>query len=307
MIFDSLDPRTRILLLHTIGTIQQPHRSMPAPPRPKRLSPPESPVRPYCHTPKRHASDLADVPEHPAEGTLPSNLPDASGKRCKLRLTPSGLELRSPAFPRSQSISPPKARSTSRNGHHPEPLSPIRNRDQAPANPFLDLRANLAFIFSSKTLRGSSSSPVLGRRAKDESQIAMNTLEYKGCFNAIFTLETVFLTAPMPLMCTPAPVPRLATQMSKSVPIKKARPNPLEKQEADDKALQSPHREQYKVYLFERILLCCKEINMNKPKNKMLGNTKPLVDKKGQPKLQLKGRIFMQNVTDVLTFKRVGE
>ncbi|KAL9628930.1 MAG: hypothetical protein Q9164_007094 [Protoblastenia rupestris] len=45
-------------------------------------------------------------------------------------------------------------------------------------------------------------------------------------------------------------------------------------------------------------------MNPNKPKNKMLGNTKPLVDKKGQPKLQLKGRIFMQNVTDVLTFKR---
>lgn len=64
---------------------------------------------------------------------------------------------------------------------------------------------------------------------------------------------------------------------------------------------------QYKVYLFERILLCCKEINLNKPKNKMLGNSKPLVDKKGQPKLQLKGRIFMQNVTDVLTFARSGE
>ena len=64
---------------------------------------------------------------------------------------------------------------------------------------------------------------------------------------------------------------------------------------------------QYKVYLFEHILLCCKEINLNKPKNKMLGNSKPLVDKKGQPKLQLKGRIFMQNVTDVLTFARTGK
>ena len=66
-------------------------------------------------------------------------------------------------------------------------------------------------------------------------------------------------------------------------------------------------RAQYKVYLFERILLCCKDINPNKPKNKMLGNSKPLVDKKGKPKLQLKGRIFMQNVTDVVTVKRAGE
>lgn len=65
-------------------------------------------------------------------------------------------------------------------------------------------------------------------------------------------------------------------------------------------------REQYKVYLFDRILLCCKEINPNKPKNKMLGTNKPLVDKKGKLKLQLKGRIFMQNVTDVVTVKRAG-
>ena len=38
----------------------------------------------------------------------------------------------------------------------------------------------------------------------------------------------------------------------------------------------------------------------------MLGTTKPLVDKKGKLKLQLKGRIFMQNVTDVVTVKRAG-
>lgn len=61
---------------------------------------------------------------------------------------------------------------------------------------------------------------------------------------------------------------------------------------------------EYKVYLFERILLCCKEIDPNKPKNKMLATKKPLVDKKGKPKLQLKGRIFMQNVTDVVTLNQ---
>lgn len=63
---------------------------------------------------------------------------------------------------------------------------------------------------------------------------------------------------------------------------------------------------QYKVYLFERILLCCKETNPNKPKNR-LGNNKSLIDKKGKPRLQLKGRIFMQNVTDVVSFSKHGK
>ncbi|MCJ1314458.1 hypothetical protein MMC25_008140 [Agyrium rufum] len=60
---------------------------------------------------------------------------------------------------------------------------------------------------------------------------------------------------------------------------------------------------EYKVYLFERILLCCKEINPNKSKNR-LGNNKSLVDKRGKLRLQLKGRIFMQNVTDVASFSK---
>ena len=62
----------------------------------------------------------------------------------------------------------------------------------------------------------------------------------------------------------------------------------------------------YKIFLFEKILLCCKEINPNKPKNKMLGGNKPLLDKKGKPKLQLKGRIFMANVTDVISVVKPG-
>lgn len=78
----------------------------------------------------------------------------------------------------------------------------------------------------------------------------------------------------------------------------------LEKRIADELAIASLVREQYKVYLFERILLCCKEINPNKPKNKVLAAKQPLVDKKGKPKLQLKGRIFMQNVTDVVTLSK---
>lgn len=80
----------------------------------------------------------------------------------------------------------------------------------------------------------------------------------------------------------------------------------LKQASADGTALERPVNEQYKVYLFQRILLCCKEINPNKPKNKMLSTTKPLLDKKGKPRLQLKGRIFMQNVTDVITLNRKG-
>lgn len=52
------------------------------------------------------------------------------------------------------------------------------------------------------------------------------------------------------------------------------------------------------------ILLCCKEINVNKPKNKM--STRSLVTKDGKPKLQLKGRIFMQNVTETISLQKPG-
>ena len=61
---------------------------------------------------------------------------------------------------------------------------------------------------------------------------------------------------------------------------------------------------QYKIYLFEMILLCCKEMNANKQKNKVLG--KNIMDSKGRPKLQLKGRIFMQNVTDTVISAKPG-
>ncbi|KAF2866971.1 Pleckstrin homology domain-containing protein [Massariosphaeria phaeospora] len=59
----------------------------------------------------------------------------------------------------------------------------------------------------------------------------------------------------------------------------------------------------YKIYLFEMILLCCKEMNPNKKKNTMMN--KP-VTKNGKPKLQLKGRIFMQNVTETISLQKPG-
>nr|POE47005.1 rho guanine nucleotide exchange factor scd1 [Quercus suber] len=43
---------------------------------------------------------------------------------------------------------------------------------------------------------------------------------------------------------------------------------------------------------------------MSKPKNKL--SSKQLVDRRGKPKLQLKGRIFMQNVTDLVSLAKPG-
>ena len=50
------------------------------------------------------------------------------------------------------------------------------------------------------------------------------------------------------------------------------------------------------MFLFEKILLCCKPINPNKQKAKMMKQPPPLP--KGKTRLQLKGRIFMANVTE---------
>lgn len=61
---------------------------------------------------------------------------------------------------------------------------------------------------------------------------------------------------------------------------------------------------QYHVYLFETILLCCKDIDPNKAKNKMSVSKSSGV--RGKPKLQLKGRIFMQNVTDLVSLAKPG-
>lgn len=61
-------------------------------------------------------------------------------------------------------------------------------------------------------------------------------------------------------------------------------------------------RSQYKIYLFEMILLCCKELSANKAKK----INKPMVNKAGKPRLQLKGRIFMQNVTETISLQKPG-
>ncbi|KAL2070103.1 hypothetical protein VTL71DRAFT_14783 [Oculimacula yallundae] len=71
---------------------------------------------------------------------------------------------------------------------------------------------------------------------------------------------------------------------------------------------------EYTIYLFERILLCCKDLNPNKSKDKLMGAQKDKKDKKDKnkkeinknAKLQLKGRIFMTNVTEVMSLAKQG-
>lgn len=65
----------------------------------------------------------------------------------------------------------------------------------------------------------------------------------------------------------------------------------------------------YEIYLFECILLCCKEITPNKSKEKKdkTKSTLPNKTRNKNNKLQLKGRIFMTNVTEVLSFSKPGK
>ncbi|KAI5777525.1 hypothetical protein EDC01DRAFT_623953 [Geopyxis carbonaria] len=63
---------------------------------------------------------------------------------------------------------------------------------------------------------------------------------------------------------------------------------------------------EYYIYLFEKILLCCKEINPIKARNRTMGKNAKVVVPKRRTNLQLKGRIFMQNVTDVISLARNG-
>ncbi|KAL8749525.1 MAG: hypothetical protein Q9199_007632 [Rusavskia elegans] len=101
---------------------------------------------------------------------------------------------------------------------------------------------------------------------------------------------------------------RISNQTKRSSPLKPMKhipdPTDAERECIKEDQLVNPSREQYIIYLFEKILLCCKEVNPNKQRPKMLRNERPPVTVNGKVRLQLKGRIFMQNVTDVLSFVR---
>jgi len=60
------------------------------------------------------------------------------------------------------------------------------------------------------------------------------------------------------------------------------------------------------MYLFEKILLCCKEIGQSK-KGKISTKPLPPPTKNGKPKMALKGRIFMANVSQVQYSNKPGK
>lgn len=68
----------------------------------------------------------------------------------------------------------------------------------------------------------------------------------------------------------------------------------------------SEQEKDYEIYLFESILLCCKEVQQNKSKDKKDKNKSAMKGRNKSSKLQLKGRIFMMNVTEVLSFAKPG-
>lgn len=88
--------------------------------------------------------------------------------------------------------------------------------------------------------------------------------------------------------------------------------NKLAEHYADVMGFHCPIYKQYTIYLFERILLCCKEINPNKKQKEKLKLDKKATDKRATTngyrgtRLQLKGRIFMTNVTDVISLVKPG-
>ncbi|KAG5513318.1 hypothetical protein PMAC_001381 [Pneumocystis sp. 'macacae'] len=62
---------------------------------------------------------------------------------------------------------------------------------------------------------------------------------------------------------------------------------------------------EYHVYLFERILLCCKEMSSSKKQTRSMSISKKSQKKRGS--LQLKGRIFINNVSDINSISKNGQ
>lgn len=61
------------------------------------------------------------------------------------------------------------------------------------------------------------------------------------------------------------------------------------------------------MYLFQKILLCCKDVNANKQKAKLIvSKEKAAANARGKPRLQLKGRIYMANVTHIVSINKQG-
>lgn len=225
--------------------------------------------------------------------------------KARKRLEDEGVILKSP-----QASQPQTSRASNETPQHPGPETPIKS----PRSTSLERAVSQISYSSEPDLKGlvalgllAPSSPTVGNGSTQPQRLSIS--------NGPFTRSKCFIAndiehIPCPSLLPECQSPRTLYFWFPRKRLKTANPisfTKLEKEVIKELNIDLPRRKQYKVYLFERILLCCKEINPNKPKNKMLGANKPLVDKKGKLKLQLKGRIFMQNVTDVVTVKRAGE
>ena len=186
----------------------------------------------------------------------------------------------------------------------PEPVTPERVSRTPASEPSMDDAYLRIMDWSHNTPFKTNASQAYPSKALTPLQFLLrksicqpgHLYKFAGAFKntTLFLFSHLQSSDPILSLAAHATSAATSTFVTESTPM-----SDLEKEVADDLAIQSLVRVQYKVYLFERILLCCNEINPNKPKNRVL--KQPLVDKKGKPKLQLKGRIFMQNVTDVVT------
>lgn len=70
---------------------------------------------------------------------------------------------------------------------------------------------------------------------------------------------------------------------------------------------------QYQLYLFEALLICCKEESQkarDRSFRKLFGRSRDEDAQQQQqqpPKLKLKGRIFMHSVTDLISLAKPGK
>ena len=252
--------------------------------------------------PKRFVSGLEGVPEEGHEGHAQAlskeiSLDDLRARLDKVKQDPSNAlrptlykksskptfytkSLGSPLHPNPSSPFPPREGSGSEGSSAPP--TPSRSSKGAGASKLADFGSKMRTSKRMFKAVFKKTQPILASDVADCSHLRL--------FNGPFMRGNHFL----------GQLPRV------DAPAVKSKITKFEKELLAELKLTRPVRIQYKVYLFERILLCCKEVNPNKPKNKMLGNTKPLVDKRGKLRLQLKGRIFMQNVTDVISVNRAG-
>ena len=291
---------------------------------------PTSRQTPAVTNPERLVAGLEGVPEE-AHEEHSEEIPDTlSQNDAQVNLGSLQEDLTSPSFPTlhrkpskstfyakallGYSPSPLQSPSNAplKSPYYPSPLSPHlfsreglgKEGSTAPPTPSRSSRgagSGKLSEFGSKMRASRRKVKAVFQKTQPMQATDVATYSHLCLFNGAFMHGTQFLTPRMGYQ----PQPKIGHAVRVD-PSLKRKATSFEMDVIEELKLTNPVRIQYKVYLFERILLCCKEVNPNKPKNKMLGNTKPLVDKRGKLRLQLKGRIFMQNVTDVISVIRSG-